>query len=100
MSYQCFLMPFVVFVSFAFINTTAIIYGSTMAIPFRTILIVLILFVVVCIPLHAIGTLLGRKAAAGLSFPCRVHHLKRPIPSKHKLFTPVMVLISGVVPFG
>merc|ERR1711959_480363 len=71
-----------------------------MAIPFRTILTVIVLFLVVCIPLHTIGSLLGRKTAASISFPCRVHHLKRPIPAKHAYFTPLMVAVSGVVPFG
>merc|ERR1712060_756365 len=53
-----------------------------------------------CVPLHTAGTLLGRRAAADRSFPCRVHHLKRPIPTKHWLFQPAMVLTAGIVPFG
>merc|ERR1719356_776209 len=50
-----------------------------MTVPFKTIFIVLLLFAVVCVPLHVAGTLLGRRAASEKSFPCRVHHLKRPI---------------------
>jgi len=34
------------------------------------------------------------------SFPCRVHHLKRPIPTKHWAFMPAAILTAGLVPFG
>merc|ERR1719145_284161 len=71
-----------------------------MTVPFKTIFIVLVLFCLVCVPLHTAGTLLGRRAAAERSFPCRVHHLKRPIPAKHWLFTPAMIVTAGLVPFG
>ena len=36
MVYQVLFIPTLIFVSFFFINTTALIYGSTMALPFRT----------------------------------------------------------------
>jgi transmembrane 9 superfamily protein 3 len=100
MIYQCLFVPSMVFTSFLVINTTAILYRSTMTVPFKTILLILVLFCLVCIPLHTAGTLLGRRAAAERSFPCRVHHLKRPIPTKHWLFTPAMIVTAGLVPFG
>jgi len=100
MIYQCLFMPSLAFGAFMVINTTAIMYRSTMTVPFKTLLIMLVLFLVMCVPLHTAGTLLGRRAAAGRSFPCRVHHLKRPIPTKHWLFTPTMIVIAGLVPFG
>jgi len=100
MVYQCFLMPSIVFVSFAVINTTAIMYRATMTVPFKTILIIVGLFLVMCVPLHTAGTLLGRRAAADRSFPCRVHHLKRPIPTKHWLYTPVMIGTASLILFG
>jgi len=100
MAYQCLFMPGLVFASFVVINTTAIFYRATMTVPFKTIFIILILFLAVCVPLHTVGTLLGRKAAAGKAFPCRVHHLKRPIPTKHWAFTPIMTMVAGIVPFG
>mmetsp|Transcript_42287 Transcript_42287/g.106574 ORF Transcript_42287/g.106574 Transcript_42287/m.106574 type:complete len:631 (+) Transcript_42287:212-2104(+) len=100
MVYQCLFLPSIVFVSFAVINTTAIAYRATMTVPFKTIFIILVLFLVMCVPLHMGGTLLGRRAVADHSFPCRVHHLKRPIPAKHWLFFPAMVATAGLVPFG
>merc|ERR1719198_1861398 len=71
-----------------------------MTVPFKTIFIILVLFILVCVPLHTAGTLLGRRAASERSFPCRVHHLKRPNPTKHWLFTPAMIVTAGLVPFG
>mmetsp|Transcript_27402 Transcript_27402/g.59866 ORF Transcript_27402/g.59866 Transcript_27402/m.59866 type:complete len:620 (-) Transcript_27402:173-2032(-) len=100
MIYQCLFMPSLVFASFVVINTTAIMYRATMTVPFKTIIIILTLFIVLCVPLHTAGTLLGRRAAAGQSFPSRVHHLKRPIPTKHWLFLPAMIVTAGLVPFG
>merc|ERR1711979_40313 len=63
-------------------------------------MIILVLFIVLSVPLHTVGTLLGRRAAAEKSFPCRVHHLKRHIPAKHWLFTPAMIGTAGLIPFG
>eukprot|EP00440_Ansanella_granifera_P003608 gb/GFBE01003912.1/.p1 GENE.gb/GFBE01003912.1/~~gb/GFBE01003912.1/.p1 ORF type:complete len:625 (+),score=126.51 gb/GFBE01003912.1/:1-1875(+) len=100
MALQCLFMPGIVFASFIVINTTAIFYRATMTVPFKTIFIILVLFLAVCVPLHTVGTLLGRRAAAERSFPCRVHHLKRPIPTKHWAFTPIMTMVAGIVPFG
>merc|ERR1719498_173549 len=71
-----------------------------MTVPFQHMLLVGLLFLVLCVPLHALGTLLGRKSAANATFPCRVHHLKRPIPAKHWAFLPTMVAAAGIVPFG
>jgi len=97
---QCLFLPSIVFVTFLMINTTAIMYRSTITVPFKTILIVLVLFVVMFVPLHVVGTLLGRRHAIHNQFPCRVHYLKRPIPTKHWMFTPIMTATAGIVPFG
>jgi len=100
MVYQCLFMPGVVIVFFIVINTTAIFYRSTITVPFKTIFIVVVLFAAICVPLHIAGTVVGRRGSSDRSFPCRVHHLKRPIPNKHWLFTPAMIGIAGLVPFG
>jgi len=100
MIYQCLFLPSCGAITFMVINTTAIAYRSTMTVPFKTLFIIVVLFLVLCVPLHTAGTLLGRRAAAGRTFPCRVHHLKRPVPAKHGAFMPVMVGTAGLVPFG
>jgi len=100
MACQCLFVPTVLFSSFCCINTVALYYKSTMSLPFKTIALVLLLFCILCVPLHTIGTLLGRRSAAEASFPTRVHHLKRPIPQKKMGFHPGMIAISGLIPFG
>lgn len=99
MALQCLFVPGIIFVTFCFVNTTALFYKSTMSVPFKTILMVLILFVCFCVPLHGIGTLFGRRAAVGATFPCRVHHLKRPIPARKRGYL-VMIAGAGLVPFA
>ncbi len=73
----------------------------------------------VCLPLVVAGTLVGRKFAAKDDFPCRVNHLKRPIPEgrwcvrctapaaslnpvpARRYTHPVtLALAGGVLPFG
>ena len=53
-----------------------------------------------CVPLHIAGILLGRRAAKDRTFPRRIHHLKRPMPTKHWLSMPAMIVTAGLVPFG
>mmetsp|Transcript_22061 Transcript_22061/g.50405 ORF Transcript_22061/g.50405 Transcript_22061/m.50405 type:complete len:617 (-) Transcript_22061:50-1900(-) len=96
---QVLFIPALITGSFFLINTTALFYRSTMTVPFRTVAIIMLLFICLC-PLHTVGALLGRRAAAEKTFPCRVHHLKRPIPSKHWAFMPTMMITAGLVPFG
>merc|ERR1712157_341883 len=62
MVYQCLFMPGLLMASFLVINTTAIIYRATLWVPFKTVFIILILFLCICVPLHTAGTLLGRRA--------------------------------------
>ncbi|KAF4713960.1 Transmembrane 9 super member 3, partial [Perkinsus olseni] len=100
MVYQVLFLPAVLCLMFMIVNTTAWIKGLTYAMPFKTILLLLMVFLAVCVPLHMIGTLWGRRSAAERSFPCRVHHLKRPIPVQHRFFIPGLILGAGLVPFG
>ncbi|CEL92549.1 unnamed protein product [Vitrella brassicaformis CCMP3155] len=97
---QVLFIPSVVLVIFAFLNTTALVYTSSMAVPAKNIATVVLLFLVLCIPLHTVGTLLGRRHASKAAFPCRIHHLKRPIPPKHWAFLPCMISGAGLIPFG
>lgn len=43
--------------SFVVINTTAIFYRATMTVPFKTIFIIIVLFLAVCVPLHTASCL-------------------------------------------
>lgn len=56
---------------FAFLNTVAIGHSSTAALPFGTIMIVLLLFVLVNFPLTVLGGIAGRNTASDFQAPCR-----------------------------
>jgi transmembrane 9 superfamily protein 3 len=70
------------------------------AVPATRLLQGLLLYIFTAIPLHVAGTLVGRRAARGYTFPSRVHHLKRPIPTKHWAVLPGLFSLGGFVPFG
>lgn len=84
--HQVAFLPMLLFVTFAVVNTTAVLYGSSIALPFGKVVILLAMFFLLCIPLHAMGTVIGRRQSMRTSIPCRVHQLKRPIPMKSPFF--------------
>ncbi|ETW02272.1 hypothetical protein H310_05822 [Aphanomyces invadans] len=95
------LLPSVVFVSIFFINLTSIAYGTTYAIPFVTIVQVILVWFFVSCPLAVLGTILGRHGAAKRGFPCRVNKFPREIPEARWYLRPLVLgLLTGVLPFG
>eukprot|EP00923_Selenidium_pygospionis_P034025 GHVN01059510.1.p3 GENE.GHVN01059510.1~~GHVN01059510.1.p3 ORF type:complete len:151 (+),score=7.73 GHVN01059510.1:2681-3133(+) len=97
-------LPCVIRVVIMVSNTIALLYGSSVALPFSKIAIseengfnlhlshdhsppaVLGMFFFLCLPLHFLGTMVGRRQAMNTPVPCRVHQLKRPIAPKHRFF--------------
>ncbi|GLE09581.1 hypothetical protein PINS_up021309 [Pythium insidiosum] len=95
------LLPTVIFVTVFFINALAVAYGTTYAIPFVTIVQVILVWFFVSFPLAVLGTILGRHGAAKGGFPCRVNKFPREIPEAQWYFRhPVMILLTGILPFG
>ncbi|KAL0927063.1 hypothetical protein M5K25_001218 [Dendrobium thyrsiflorum] len=95
------LFPFLCFgIGFA-LNTIAIFYGSLAAIPFGTMVVVLIIWAFISFPLTLLGTVVGRNWSGAPSNPCRVKTIPRPIPEKKWYLTPFVVsLMGGLLPFG
>ncbi|GMF28505.1 unnamed protein product [Phytophthora lilii] len=95
------LLPTVTFVSVFFINALAVFYGTTYAIPFVTIVQVVLVWFFVSCPLAVLGTILGRHGAAKAGFPCRVNKFPREVPeARWYLRPPVLIALTGVLPFG
>jgi transmembrane 9 superfamily protein 3 len=95
------LLPTVIFVSIFFINALAIAYGTTYAIPFVTIVQVILVWFFVSCPLAVLGTILGRHGAAKVGFPCRVNKFPREIPEARWYLRPItLVFLTGILPFG
>merc|ERR1719515_532501 len=71
------------FVIWAFLNTVAIMYNSTAAFPFPTILLMFAMWACVTFPLTVLGGIVGRhraikQCATGESlFPCKTNKLAR-----------------------
>lgn len=69
----------------AVVNSVAIYYQSSRAIPVGTLMIMLVLWAVVILPLTLLGATLGRRSVGTsrkLSFPTRINPIPRPVPDK------------------
>jgi len=83
------------------LNFVAIAYTSLAAIPFGTMIVILLIWAFVAFPLTLIGTVLGRNWSGTPNFPCRVNSIPRHIPEKKwYLQTHIMIMLGGVLPFG
>nr|CCA19624.1 endomembrane protein 70like protein putative [Albugo laibachii Nc14]CCA22874.1 endomembrane protein 70like protein putative [Albugo laibachii Nc14] len=95
------LLPIVIFISVFFINALAVAYGTTYAIPFVTIVQVILIWFFVSCPLAVLGTILGRHGVAKSGFPCRINKFPREIPSARWYYRPSsLIWMTGILPFG
>jgi hypothetical protein len=94
------------FVIWSFLNTVAIIYGSTAAFPFATILLIIAMWACVTFPLTVLGGIVGRHRAIkqgkiDLPFPCKTNKLAREIPICRWYQSPVtQMFATGFLPFS
>jgi len=97
------LFPVPLLLMFVFLNTVAIGYGSQAALPFGTILVILVIWTLVTLPLTVIGGILGRNAAKGRDFdpPCRTNKIAREVPpAVWYRQGPCQVFMAGFLPFS
>ncbi|CAD7698457.1 unnamed protein product [Ostreobium quekettii] len=95
------LFPGALFLIAFVLNTIAIAYHSLSAVPFGSIVLVLLLWAGISLPLCLAGTVLGRNWAGIPSTPCRVKRIPSAIPCKPwHLTPPAIILASGLLPFG
>lgn len=97
------LFPVPLFLTFVFLNTVAIAYNSQAALPFGSIMVILIIWILVTLPLNIIGGILGRNAAKGKDFgaPCRTKKIPREIPQVVWYRQgPCQVFMAGFLPFS
>ena len=94
-------LPGVVFFGVFCLNWLSIIYGTTYAIPFVTMLKILSLWAFVSFPLAIGGTVLGRHWGGRSNAPCRVNKLARHIPKPEWYLEPrILIMLTGILPFG
>merc|ERR1719163_1818997 len=94
------------FVIWAFLNSVAIVYGSTAAFPFPTILLMFAMWACVTFPLTVLGGIVGRHRAmkqgqTETPFPCKTNKLAREIPSCRWYQSPItQMFATGFLPFS
>ncbi|URE14341.1 Endomembrane protein 70 [Musa troglodytarum] len=68
------------FLTFCFLNTVAIVYSATAALPFGTILVILLIWALVTSPLLVLGGVAGKNSQTEFHAPCRTTKHPREIP--------------------
>ena len=97
------LFPLPFLLMFCFLNTVAIGYNSQAALPFGTIVVIMLIWALVTLPLTVLGGVIGRNTAKGrpLTLPTRVNKIAReipPIPWYRQ--GPCQVFMAGFLPFS
>jgi len=84
---------------FVFLNTVALYYGSTAALPFSTIALVCVIWAFVTFPL-TIYSAYRAKDPMKMQVPCKVNFAAREIPDAPFYKTAgVQILLAGILPF-
>lgn len=89
------------FLTFGFLNSVAISYHTTAALPLRAIIMLSLLWIFVASPLLLLGGIVGKNKASDFQAPCRTTKCPREIPRLrwYRGLLPQMVL-AGILPFG
>ncbi|XP_072042400.1 transmembrane 9 superfamily member 1-like [Amphiura filiformis] len=94
-----FAVPF--FMIWSIVNTVAWAYDSTQALPFTTILLLLMIWLLIGYPLTVIGGILGKNMAETFDAPCRTKNIAREIPVVPWYRSGFMhCIIGGFLPFS
>lgn len=95
------LFPAPFFCIWLVLNTIAVNYHSTSALPFGTVLVVLMIYMFVGFPLTVVGGIAGRQASGPFEAPCRTKNIPRQIPPMSWYREgAVQVVIAGFLPFS
>ena len=89
------------FLTFCFLNTVAIVYHATAALPFGTIMVILLIWTLVTSPLLVLGGIAGKNSKAEFQAPCRTTKYPREIPPLpwYRGTLPQMAM-AGFLPFS
>ena len=85
---------------FSFLNTVALVYNSTQALPFSTICIILLLWTLITFPLTVIGGIMGKNTKETFQSSCRTTKYPREVPPLpwYRQTVPQMIM-AGFLPF-
>ncbi|XP_043704497.1 transmembrane 9 superfamily member 2-like isoform X1 [Telopea speciosissima] len=90
-----------VFVTFSILNTVSIYYRTTTALPFGTIVLLLLVWTLVSIPLLALGGIFRYRFRSEFQAPCATKKWPTEIqPLAWYRKTPAQMFLGGFVPFS
>jgi len=93
-------LPTLIFAVVFLLNMFLIAAQSSGAVPFGTLLLIVLLWFGISAPLSTIGAYFGARRG-GISHPVRVHAIPRQIPPPPKYLRPwATALLGGILPFG
>lgn len=86
---------------FSYLNTVAIAYGSTQALPFGTICVIFVIWTLVTFPLTVVGGIAGKNSKSEFKAPCRTTKYPREVPPLpwYRQTLPQMIM-AGFLPFS
>uniref|UniRef100_A0A7N0TGI7 Transmembrane 9 superfamily member n=1 Tax=Kalanchoe fedtschenkoi TaxID=63787 RepID=A0A7N0TGI7_KALFE len=89
------------FLTFCFLNTVAIAYNATAALPFGTILVIVLIWTLVTAPLLVLGGIAGKNSKTEFQAPVRTTKYPREIPPLpwYRGTLPQMAM-AGFLPFS
>ncbi|CAL9100271.1 phagocytic receptor [Musa troglodytarum] len=89
------------FLTFCFLNTVAIVYSATAALPFGTIVVIVLIWTLVTSPLLVLGGIAGKNGKTEFLAPCRTTKYPREIPLLpwYRRTIPQMAM-AGFLPFS
>ncbi|KDQ21805.1 hypothetical protein BOTBODRAFT_99067 [Botryobasidium botryosum FD-172 SS1] len=94
------ILPAFIFAAMFLLNLFLIFADSSGAVPFGTMLAIVLLWFLISAPLTAVGAWFGKRHGA-VSHPVRVNQIPRQIPPAPKYLAPwSATLLSGILPFG
>ncbi|KAF9268906.1 Nonaspanin [Marasmius fiardii PR-910] len=94
------ILPTSIFIVVFILNFFLIMAGSSGAVPFGTLLLIILMWFGVSAPLSAVGAYYGTKHGA-VRHPVRVNQIPRQIPPSPKYIRPwTAALLGGILPFG
>lgn len=96
---SAFLFSGVSFLIFFCLNFLLWVSGSTGAVPFLTLLLLLVMWFGISLPLNVIGAFIGYKQKA-YEFPVRTNQIPREIPNHSTFSNWLFGVFSGILPFG
>ncbi|XP_014676175.1 PREDICTED: transmembrane 9 superfamily member 2-like [Priapulus caudatus] len=96
----CFLCPGLMFGIFFLLNLVLWVYGSSAAVPFSTLLVLLLMWFGVSTPLSFVGAYFGYKRRT-IENPVRTNQIPRQIPEQSFYTKPLPgIVMGGILPFG